>query len=267
MQVDKNTKIGKILRHNPEALESIISLNPIFEKLRNPVLRKLMANRTSIAMAAKVGSRAPADFFDVLRPLGFTSANGKTLDDEIHKADTAPFDINPSNVTAMDVRPILSDGEDPLDQILAKIKELKSGEVLKVINTFEPSPLVSLLEKQGYDSFINRISKNYIESFFYKKTDDAPEHAEPIDLNYDGWPEALDRFNGKTESIDVRHLEMPLPMTTILEALEVLPENKALFVYHKKVPVYLLPEISERNFEFRIKEIGKDTYHLLIFKK
>jgi uncharacterized protein (DUF2249 family) len=267
MQIDKNTKIGKILRHNPEALESIISINPIFNKLRNPVLRKLMANRTSIAMAAKVGSRVPADFFDVLRPLGFTSENGETFKEEIHKADTVPFDINSFKVIPMDVRPILAGGEDPLNQILAKIKKLNTGEVLKVINTFEPTPLVSLLAKRGYDSYVNKITNNYVETFFCKITDEAPEKVEPVDLKFDGWLEAIDRFKGKTESIDVRHLEMPLPMTTILESLEVLPENKALFVFHKKIPVFLLPELSERNFEFRVKEIGQDEFHLLIFRK
>ncbi len=39
---------------------------------------------------------------------------------------------------------------------------------------------------------------------------------------------------------------MPLPMHTILEALKTLPNDKALFVYHKRIPVFLLPELEEQ---------------------
>ena len=61
-----------------------------------------------------------------------------------------------------------------------------------------------------------------------------------------GWDEILDRFKGNLETVDVRELEMPLPMHTILEALETLPADKALFVYHKRIPVFLLPELEEQ---------------------
>jgi len=52
----------------------------------------------------------------------------------------------------------------------------------------------------------------------------------------------------------------------ILAALEKLPEDKALFVYHKRIPVFLLPELRERKFDYRIKETAPNEVHLLIFK-
>jgi uncharacterized protein (DUF2249 family) len=66
--------------------------------------------------------------------------------------------------------------------------------------------------------------------------------------------------------IDVRNLEMPMPMMTILENLETLPECKALFVYHKRIPVFLLTELKDRDFDYRIKEIQDGEVYLLIFK-
>jgi TusA-related sulfurtransferase len=59
---------------------------------------------------------------------------------------------------------------------------------------------------------------------------------------------------------------MPMPMMTILEALEKLQDDQALFVYHKRIPVFLLPELSERKFDYRIKEISDGEIHLIIFK-
>jgi len=55
-------------------------------------------------------------------------------------------------------------------------------------------------------------------------------------------------------------------MHTILEALETLPAEKALFVYHKRIPVFLLPELQERNLSYRVKEISETEVHLLIYK-
>jgi hypothetical protein len=54
MLINSQTKIAALLKHNPDALEAIVPLSPDFKKLRNPVLRKLMAGRTSIAMASKM---------------------------------------------------------------------------------------------------------------------------------------------------------------------------------------------------------------------
>jgi hypothetical protein len=80
------------------------------------------------------------------------------------------------------------------------------------------------------------------------------------------WDALLKQFENNLEKIDVRHLEMPMPMMTILEALETLPGNKALYVHHKRIPVFLLTELKDRNFEYRIKEVQAGEVYLLIFK-
>ena len=71
MTINADTKIAAILKQNPAALESIISINSKFEKLRNPLLRKLMAGRTSIRMASKISGSSLEDFYSKLEPLGF----------------------------------------------------------------------------------------------------------------------------------------------------------------------------------------------------
>ena len=71
MTINANTKIATILKQHPEALDAIIAVSSKFEKLRNPILRKVMAGRTSLAMASKVGGCRLEDFFIKLKPLGF----------------------------------------------------------------------------------------------------------------------------------------------------------------------------------------------------
>ena len=58
-----------------------------------------------------------------------------------------------------------------------------------------------------------------------------------------------------------------MPMITILEALDSLPEGKALYVHHKRIPVFLLGELNERRFGYRIKEVSENMVYLLIFKE
>lgn len=267
MIINANTKISKILKQNPDALEAIISIDPKFEKLRNPLLRKLMAARTSIGMASKIGGFSVNKFFQKLEPLGFEPDTETVPESNMKKPGIPAFlnSITPDQVIAFDVRPIIEEGRDPLSSIVAKVKSIPKGGVLKIINSFEPTPLIALLEKQGFESFVDPVEEHRVETYFYKAGD------EPVKLggkenNSEGWDYLIKRFEGKMQTVDVRNLEMPKPMMTILELVEKLPQGNALFVFHKRIPVFLLPELKNRGFDFRIKEINENQVHLLIFK-
>ena len=169
--IDKNTKIATLISANPAVLDAIISISPKFKKLKNPVMRKLMAPRASILMASKAGGCSVEEFFSKLEPLGFR-----------------------------------------IDR-----KESVSVEGIN-------------------------------------------QNAEEFDAIYM-------HFHGELDTIDVRMMEMPLPMVTIIDAVDKLPLHKALFVYHKRIPVFLLPELKEKGFDYRIKEISEGEVHMLIFRK
>ena len=136
------------------------------------------------------------------------------------------------------------------------------------MNTFEPVPLMQLLQKKGFESYAEVIEDNLVETYFYKNSETKmqPEDQEVAELSKN-WDEIFSRFKNNIQTIDVRSLEMPLPMLTILDALDKLPAETVLYVYHKRIPVFLLPELSERKFDYRIKEISDGEVHLLIFKK
>lgn len=279
MKINEQTKIASLLKHSPEVLECIVALSPDFKKLRNPLLRKLMAGRTSIAMASKIGKCSPQDFFKALAPLGFeykrnadvaapaTAPQKTEMPDALKK-------IAQENYVYLDVRALLAEGTDPLKLIQQKVNALSSNEVLVVINNFEPVPLIKLLERQGFKAFILHKSEEHIETYFYKDSSSSFLSATPeitqtesaSSKEHQDWETLLAQFDNKLQSIDVRHLEMPQPMMTILEALEHLPEQHALYVRHKRVPVFLLTELKDRGFDFRIKEMPNTEVYLLIFK-
>lgn len=267
MIVNANTKIAKILSHNPAALDAIVSIDPKFEKLRNPLLRKLMAGRTSIGMASKIGGISLDKFFEKLAPLGFEIDIDTPHQKNEEKTKVPAFfhGIKPDQVIDFDVRPIINAGADPLKQIVEKVKAVPVGGVLKITNSFAPTPLIALLEKQGFESYVDSINDELVETYFYKKVGTTVIADEPENAS-EGWEEMIKKYEGKLDEIDVRHLEMPMPMMTILDALDKLANDKALFIYHKRIPVFLLPELRERQFDYRIKEISENEVRLLIFK-
>lgn len=275
MLINEQTKIALLLKHHPGALETIVRLSPDFKKLRNPILRRLMAGRTSIAMASKIGGCTPEDFFNALAPLGFEADNAPTLPQENAAGKNAPKPeylqkIQPERLVNFDVRAMLADGNDPLKQIQQKVKSLQPGQVLVIVNSFEPVPLIKLLERQGFKAHVDFIDADTVETYFYKTapvTASEEEVAVGEEVSASGdWGAILTQFENNLVEIDVRHLEMPMPMMTILENLETLPEEKALYVHHKRIPVFLLSELKERGFDYRIKEIQAGEVYLLVFK-
>ncbi len=246
------------------ALDTIVSISPKFEKLRNPILRKLMASRASIQMACKIASCSVEEFFNKLRPLGFVCSYSNI--EEKTKENTIPDFIKlitTTNLIELDVRPILNSGQDPLNQILNTINDANKFDIIKIINSFEPSPLIEVLKKQGFEHYVERISDDQVNTYFNNKLGNN------IDLttnnNKSNFDEVLEKFDSKLIEIDVRNLEMPMPMMNILSALENLKNDEALFVFHKKIPVFLLPELAERNFDYAFKEIDEHNVNMIIF--
>lgn len=267
MTINANTKIAKIIKQNPEALEAIISINPKFEKLLNPLLRRLMAARTSIGMASQIAGFDVELFYEKLLPLGFEIDRkvGHEANKEKPKLPAFFSSISPDQIVSFDVRPIINTGKDPLKLIVEKVKSIPAGGVLKIINSFEPTPLISLLNKQGFESFIDNLDDETVETYFYKKDTQVFEMTGQ-EKNDQGWDDLLQKFKDNLVTVDVRNLEMPQPMMTILSELENLSDGTALFVYHKRIPVFLLPELKERKFDYRINEIAPNEVRLLIFK-
>jgi uncharacterized protein (DUF2249 family) len=270
MLINSQTKLAGIIKESAGALDAIISISPKFEKLRNPILRKLMATRTTIAAASKVAGCQVSDFFNKLKPLGFEIDNCSMPANGEKKMPLFLLALPKGQLIELDVRPLLNAGEDPLGPIIQKIKWLKPGQALKIVNSFYPEPLILLLQKQGFDSFAHQIDEYRVDTYFYR-TEDVSESSRESEVESpkqeeEDWDDILKKYKNNLLELDVRRMEMPRPMMAILDALEKLPADSALFVHHKRIPVYLVPELKDRKFSYRVQEIGEGEVNLLIYK-
>ena len=270
MKISSKTKISKLIKENEQTIEVISSINKHFKKLNNPFLRKTLAARVSIAEAARIGGVPVCVMIDKLKEIGFETADECGCETaspaDKYRINNKTSNMKKNKIVEMDVRPILEGGVDPFEAIMAKLKTMNDDETLLIINTFEPIPLLNLLKKKGYVYETERPESGLV--YTYLEKDDAQEKKEEKEVQKEAvsFKDIEAKYANKMNEIDVRDLEMPMPMVSILEALEQLKEGQALYVHHKKLPQYLIPEMEDRGYKWVSEEIDNDNIKLIIFK-
>lgn len=73
-------------------------------------------------------------------------------------------------------------------------------------------------------------------------------------------------FSAEFHQIDVRQLEMPLPMITIMRELEKLKQSNALLVTHHKVPQILLNDLSDKTLKIYLNQPETNLVKLFFVK-
>ena len=264
MIVTKDTKISKIINENKDAIDVIASINKHFKKLKNPVLRKVLAPRVTVKDAARIGKTEVAVFLEKLEAIGFKVAHEESPETANSKSNN---NLETLNLVELDVRPTINSGADPFKEIMGAVKKMKEDETLKIINIFEPIPLIKILKEKGYKTWTDEINANEFHTFFKKEANIThQEVVENMPISEGSFDEKLLTFGGNIKEIDVSLLEMPEPMVNILKEIETLPEGHVLFVNHKKIPQFLLPELKSRGFTWMHKEISSGDTKLIIFK-
>jgi len=296
MRIDSNTKISKILKQKPEAIDIIADINANFKKLQNPILRRSLATRVSVSDAARIGKVDVNDFLKALEGIGF-EVDYSQNDDAKSDLTTIPPDFSNKEIVTLDVRPIIAEGKDPFGHINKVAKKIKPEQVLLIINDFEPIPLVEYLVSKNFihwmtededgnylsyfklnckkaNFFQRLLGKKHIPCQFHsvakndeiKETSNTHREKEIGETNPEKFEQIKQQYEGKLVEIDVRDLEMPMPMQNILLGIEKLADDEALFVHHKRIPQFLLPELKKRNWQYVAKEINPDYTYLIVYK-
>lgn len=279
--ISLSTRIKVLLDADQEnVIQALVVLNANFAKLRNPVLRHLFANRVSVADACRIAKCDPDAFLKQMENIGF-KLNAPEQVGEMGGAEKDEISFYPrQKVIKLDVRPSLAANEDPLKVIMNAVKGLRTDECLKIINTFEPVPLIELLAERGFSYHTERYGPDLVITWF-GKTDEGDEtrildiwgkqNEKPEDAV---GPEEVKAFSTvllaytaeKIRYLDVRQLEMPLPMLRIMEQINNLAKDELLYVYHKKLPLFLLPEMEKKGLSYTFNKKSDTELDLLIFR-
>lgn len=286
--IHPHTRISELIKANQQSIAAIASLAKPLEKLKNPLLRKVLAARVTISEAAKMGGCGLTDFKRVLEPLGFSlqleadqqpdtvskSKNhlhneGGSLPATSGQTDTAPDWLDRKRSVQMDVRQATEDGNDPLKDINTRYKQLAIGQTLCIINSFIPAPLIHLLEKRGAQTFVEQVADQEYHTYFLKGSN-RPENEPQTQISTLSLADFEDLLQRYAEQdivrLDVRALPMPQPMERILETLPELHNEKVLYVRHRRVPLHLLEEMENYDFVVKLCGVSEGDVRLLIHR-
>ncbi len=270
MKISSKTKISKLIEENPKTIDVISEINKHFKKLKNPFLRKALAPRVTVAEAAKIGGVPVCVMIDKLRSIGFETTDNcgceNASPEDKYKLNNNKIEMRKENIIEMDVRPLLEKGIDPYNDIMSHLKKMKETDTLKIINTFEPIPLLNILKSKGYVYETERPEQGLVVTYLEKADTDVKEEKHEEKKPELVFEEVEKKLQGKLKELDVRDMEMPMPMVTILEEVEKLNEGEGLYVHHKRLPQYLLPELENRGLKWVSKEVDNNNIKLIIFK-
>ncbi|HVZ96881.1 MAG TPA: DUF2249 domain-containing protein [Chitinophagaceae bacterium] len=272
MKISGQTKISDIIKANKAGIDAIAGVAKPLERLKNPILRKAMASRVTLAEAAKMGGCEVHRLADALAPLGFLFEDIEVSGPTVKQKPVWLNNANKNDITFLDVRPVIENGADPLKDILHRFKQVDEGKIFCIINSFVPTPLIHLLQQErAEDSFVDPVTDAEFHTYFLKKkkanavVGNAGQHEKIIMDDEVGFRAVCGSYiNEKKKEIDVRHLEMPGPMQAILNGIKNLPDDMALFVHHKRVPLYLLEELADKDIEIHIYKIGEGNVKMLL---
>ncbi len=269
MKINAQTKISDIIKENKDVIDVIATINKHFKKLKNPILRKVLAPRVTIADAAKIGGIDIDILFDRLSSIGFKIEKKDKNADKISETKKDKDYFTNKEIIELDARIDLEKGIDPFKSIMSAIKKLPENKVLKIINSFEPLPMIKILSEKGYAFKVER-KNDLVYTYFTKiggktNVDGLPEDI--VEDDKELFEKIYSDYQDKIKEIDVRNLEMPLPMVTILQEIETMPEGSALYVHHKRIPQFLLKELTERGYNLVGNKINEANTKLIIYKK
>jgi uncharacterized protein (DUF2249 family) len=141
----------------------------------------------------------------------------------------------------LDVRPILAEGGEPFQAIMATVESLAPGQGLTLLAPFKPVPLFTVLERKG---FLHQVSELEGGDFEVRFTPRATEVLASEDIEDDGeWPEPVRNF-------DFSDLDPPQPMVRILSELETMSPGEVMFAVLAREPLFLFPELTKRGHKW-----------------
>jgi len=162
-----HTKIADLLNDYEGMKEILIEINPKFEKLNNPVLRRTLAKVASVRQAAVVGGMKPQELLERLR-----TAVGQRVDDVPLESTVSepvkqerPQWIETTPKENIDANSLLDADENPLVHAYKSAKRLKAGETVLITSDFRPEPLIDEFEKKGYDVYCEERGKDYFLTY------------------------------------------------------------------------------------------------------
>src|SRR5690606_9413360 len=150
---------------------------------------------------------------------------------------------------------------EPFEKIMETVASLQPGQGLKLLATFKPVPLFSMLGARGFAHEEKEIGGGDWEVLFRPAGAPAEPAAPAVAAtaaDNTGWPDPA-------RSMDNRELDPPEPMVRILAATEEMQDGEVLCALLCREPIFLIPELTKRGHAWHGQfEPDGSTYKIMI---
>lgn len=166
--ITPKTKVSQLINTYPQLEDVLIEYVPTFEKLKNPILRKTIAKITTLQQAAAVGNVRVEDIINRLR---------QEIGQDLY-SDSVDIGYNVKKpqwfseeliVTEFNAKDMLERGEHPVNQVIADLNNMDNGKLYKLITPFLPAPLIDKALSLKVQHWVEKISDDDFNIYFYKK--------------------------------------------------------------------------------------------------
>lgn len=166
--ITPKTKVLQLIESYPQLEEVLISYIPAFEKLKNPLLRKTVARIATLQQAAAVGNVPVGDLINRLRK----EVGQDLLNDSSSTVynTTKPDWFDETKISQeFDAKAMLVAGDQPVNQVIADLNNLKPGAIYKLNAPFLPAPLIDKTSSLEISHWLQKVEEELFIIYFYRK--------------------------------------------------------------------------------------------------
>ena len=168
-EITLETKIADLLNNYEGMKDILIEINPKFEKLNNPILRRTIAKVAGVKQAAIVGGMPPVELVNRLREaVGQSPLQGEVVEESSVQEETPKWVEQEPKVT-LDANLILDENKNPLAELHMALRNVSEGEVVLIRSDFRPEPLIEEFEKKGHRLYCQEVNDDAFMTYVLQK--------------------------------------------------------------------------------------------------
>ncbi len=249
--------IAEALAARPRLAESLAMLHPAFGCLRDAAAAGTLGGRVTLGDVARMAEVSTDDF------LAFVNGESNELAQSGAAAEPRPAwldGIDEAAVPSLDARPILAAGTDPFAAVNELAGTIGENGAFVLDAPFDPLPLRRFLGGQGFSGYAFKRAHQDWRVVFRRDGGGARPHPDAGDAN--------DTASGREEgtvNLDLRGLEPPGPMLTVLKTIDKSAAVDEIVVTFEREPLFLFPELAERGW--RWTRLDGDGVRMRLFRK
>lgn len=161
-QITANLRVGALLDAYPELEQVLVELAPPFRKLRHPVLRRTVAQVTTLRRAAQVAGVELPTLIQTLRRAAGQPVEDPGIAAQAAESVAAPDARLPAWVSqaevvlTVDADEMLETGAHPLARVQQALRNATPQQAVCMEGSFRPAPLIDLMRQSGCEVHVSQ---------------------------------------------------------------------------------------------------------------